>query len=385
MPQNKTTRATKRVKDSLTTATREVAKTLKDRHGIDVPHSALRDSLASAVGVSSQSFKAQLQESASRIKALETQLVRYQALIKEAPVYFHPGYDFDGKKLAWLEQAGLVEPNVTPKRSKLSKSSKNAPAPASTSGSDTVTVFLSLVANELGALCELSLDPWGRYRLPDGYKFAPGTSAAQSASVPRISRYGVPPYVSSAKNFYSPWGLDVKTELVHDMQDDSADNCVLALELSQTEASRLHEAVESSCQTYALEFEATVPALSPSGESVAEQMAKFTRIVHEDGAVPLRALCVHAEWVYPDEDGDCCMALLDLTTGSIELLGDVPSDAHSSVVRKRIWASDDLGEEVETGIGHDWEVRVRKPGDGTATWFLDERDLGHLNELLNRN
>jgi hypothetical protein len=36
------------------------------------------------------------------------EIERLTALVIEAPHYFHPGYDFDGKKLQWLERAGLV-------------------------------------------------------------------------------------------------------------------------------------------------------------------------------------------------------------------------------------------------------------------------------------
>lgn len=33
---------------------------------------------------------------------------RLKALIEKAPTFFHPGYDFDGEKLKWLQDAGLV-------------------------------------------------------------------------------------------------------------------------------------------------------------------------------------------------------------------------------------------------------------------------------------
>lgn len=36
------------------------------------------------------------------------EIERLRALIQQAPNYFHPGYDFDGKKLEWLMSAGLV-------------------------------------------------------------------------------------------------------------------------------------------------------------------------------------------------------------------------------------------------------------------------------------
>lgn len=33
---------------------------------------------------------------------------RLKALIEKAPTFFHPGYDFGGEKLKWLQDAGLV-------------------------------------------------------------------------------------------------------------------------------------------------------------------------------------------------------------------------------------------------------------------------------------
>lgn len=38
------------------------------------------------------------------------EVARLRSLVSEAPHYFHPGYDFDGKKLEWLKLAGLVTP-----------------------------------------------------------------------------------------------------------------------------------------------------------------------------------------------------------------------------------------------------------------------------------
>lgn len=39
---------------------------------------------------------------------LRARIAELESLVKEAPHYFHPGYDFDGKKLEWLKKAGLV-------------------------------------------------------------------------------------------------------------------------------------------------------------------------------------------------------------------------------------------------------------------------------------
>lgn len=44
-----------------------------------------------------------------RTEELEKEIQRLQELIKEAPHYFHPGYDFDGNKVEWLKKANLIE------------------------------------------------------------------------------------------------------------------------------------------------------------------------------------------------------------------------------------------------------------------------------------
>ena len=45
----------------------------------------------------------------SDVDAITDALRTFALLVGEAPCYFHPGYDFDGKKLAWLMRAGLVD------------------------------------------------------------------------------------------------------------------------------------------------------------------------------------------------------------------------------------------------------------------------------------
>lgn len=42
------------------------------------------------------------------VDALAEATRTFAMLVKEAPNYFHPGYDFDGNKLDWLMRAGLV-------------------------------------------------------------------------------------------------------------------------------------------------------------------------------------------------------------------------------------------------------------------------------------
>ena len=46
---------------------------------------------------------------AGRMNELGAELERLRGLIEEAPKFFHPGYDFEGEKLAWLKRAGLTD------------------------------------------------------------------------------------------------------------------------------------------------------------------------------------------------------------------------------------------------------------------------------------
>lgn len=51
---------------------------------------------------------------------------------------------------------------------------------------------------------------------------------------------------------------------------------------------------------------------------------------------------VRFAWVYPDEDGDSLPAHVDLQSGFVSVLGEVPQDVAQSSVRKRIETDDDL-------------------------------------------
>ncbi|MBK9497344.1 MAG: hypothetical protein IPO08_23050 [Xanthomonadales bacterium] len=61
-----------------------------------------KEAIALANKVDSEGF-----ESAD-VDAMAEALRAFALLVNEAPNYFHPGYDFDGKKLEWLRRAGLV-------------------------------------------------------------------------------------------------------------------------------------------------------------------------------------------------------------------------------------------------------------------------------------
>ncbi len=75
-----------------------------------------------------------------------------------------------------------------------------------------------------------------------------------------------------------------------------------------------------------------------------------------------RFLDVHFVWVYPDEDGDRVDARLNLDTGVLELLAEVPADIRcESLVRTRIEGREDLEDELVDAffdrMGKCWRVR----------------------------
>ncbi len=75
-----------------------------------------------------------------------------------------------------------------------------------------------------------------------------------------------------------------------------------------------------------------------------------------------RLLDVHFAWVYPDEDGDRVDARLDLETGVLELLAEVPADIRcEGLVRTRIEGCEDLEDEMADAfydrVGGCWRVR----------------------------
>lgn len=67
------------------------------------------------------------------------------------------------------------------------------------------------------------------------------------------------------------------------------------------------------------------------------------------------------EWVYPDEDGGHCLAILNPFSGKLLIGGEYPDDAFENNVRKRVWVDFDPenleSSQPEAGIGADFPVQ----------------------------
>lgn len=114
------------------------AKALKkslSNHGIDAPYTAVRAAILEAKGLHPHAFgpnehksgKASnttaVSESSTQVSVdkggfYRNKIAEMQKLIDKAPVFFHPGYDFDGEKRKWLEDAGHLQ---TPSNKKTDK------------------------------------------------------------------------------------------------------------------------------------------------------------------------------------------------------------------------------------------------------------------------
>ena len=197
---------------AMTAALRAMKKSLKEQHGIDVPHSALRASYLQAQGEHPHAFSS---------KHPETETVTtLRQLIAEAPKFFHPVYDFDGEKLEWLQRAGLV---------KKPKSQKGNSAPLSNH-------ILYLAEDDLGCLELLSLDPDAEILVPEDWDFKGAFVVGLNAKIPRQSKYGLPQYLAEPNTFFSSNWLGLVLSPFHenhiiDLGDDSGDSCEVEIQM----------------------------------------------------------------------------------------------------------------------------------------------------------
>ena len=84
---------------ALTALMRSMKRALKEAHGIEVPHSALRASYLSAQGEHPHAFSS---------KPADTdELSTLRELVAEAPSFFHETESFGGRKSAWLKRAAI--------------------------------------------------------------------------------------------------------------------------------------------------------------------------------------------------------------------------------------------------------------------------------------
>lgn len=159
---------------AMTALVRSMKKALQDQHGIKVPHAALRASYLQAQGEHPHAFVGK--------KATNNNEAALRELVDKAPAFFHPEYDFDGEKLAWLEKAGL---KYTTK-----PSASNTEEPATSARHR-----LYLAEDDIDCLERISLDPDGEVLLPKSWEFKKAVLESLAADIPRVSKYGLPDYL----------------------------------------------------------------------------------------------------------------------------------------------------------------------------------------------
>ncbi|MCC5610977.1 hypothetical protein LC612_30570 [Nostoc sp. CHAB 5834] len=233
----------KSLAQQVTATVRAMRAHLLNKHKIEVPSSALRASYLTAQGLNPQSF-------ASRVKSLEQELKAMQKLLEEAPTYFAVQYDFEGRKLQWLQNAGLVP-----------ASKGKPPEKVAAMLSPTIARTLFLTEDDDGVLSKLSLDSAGTILVPEGWTFSEAQVSHIKAIVPRISKYGLPDYLSNSHAFFynqfhrlvvPSTGVDYS---ITDSQDDSGDSCEIVVRLPYDEWENLLHSVLDTDESFKAEVE----------------------------------------------------------------------------------------------------------------------------------
>lgn len=332
---------------AVTALVRSLKQALKRDHGIDVPHAALRACYLQAQGENPHAFAGKTARAGS-----DDEL---KALVAEAPSYFHPGYDFDGKKLEWLKRAGLVPAN-TPREHELR-------------GPDVRRLYLA--PDDVGCLVNLSLDSEGEVLLPFDWTFSKKAELLQlRAEVPKVKKYGLPDYLANPVAFFTDsFGLKVADSFrssYEDLGDDSGDSAWVDVRIGDAEWARLLNAVAAAddalwdnlCEWVGLHYKRSLER-----ESLAKQAEWLERYLEAHETAQLDVLReVTFEYVLPDEDGDSCSATVSLETGQVTLNKELPDYVTDTQVRTRIWSEPNCE-------GTDYEVFFRA-GDRDGGWHL---------------
>ncbi|VTU43107.1 MULTISPECIES: hypothetical protein [unclassified Variovorax] len=267
-------------------------------------------------------------------------------------------------------------------KSQKSEASQQAPAAPVTTKWATRTLYL--VEDDIGCLERLALDEAGEYQLPNSFDFAPSAElVSQKARIPRIQKYGIPVYLQEPEVFYRNRFLLSQAKAYSaetvDTRDDSGDTCELGVRMPDVEWHRLVLAViddnpglwDTIAEWVGQHYGAKMQAMSRAHQ--ADWCMRFIQqgVESETTAAEGKATSawVTLSWVYPDEDGDSVEAAVNLSTGLVKAIGEVPADVGSATVRVRI--------ESEL-LDSEWlEVRQVKANDVTAWQVLDD-DLEEL-------
>ena len=282
----------------LTQLVKSMKKNLLSGHAINVPYSALKACFLQANGEHPHAF-------GSKDKLL-TELAEQKALVAQAPAFFSPEHDFDGKKLAWLQKAGMVQPTRTVKST----------GPGYT---------LHLVDDESGCLARLAMDAEGKYLVPEGWAFPQSAQVLTlSAEIPNVQKYGFPDYLDNPSVFFlDNLGLALSLNYsadYDDLGDDSGDSAVLTVALEPADWLQLVKAVEieSPALKEALGDWVELPGMTIGDMPVEKQALclEYLKMVSTTDRFTELAPVVF-EWVYPDEDSDSRSALVNMETGVI--------------------------------------------------------------------
>lgn len=224
---------------------------------------------------------------------------------------------------------------------------------------DWVVKKLYLVENDIGCLERLSLDPESRFILKEDWQFKARVLLID-AKVPRISRYGLPDFLSDPRQFFEAFfrGVELQTgRRVHieDLGDDSGGDAMLIVGMPATEWEALllrgvegdkplcDEAAEWAGLHHKVAFDGFTKSRA------AEFCQRFLdTLLEEDANAKL-------EWVWPDEDSDSRMCWVDLQTGVLTVFGSPVPAGVETLDRLRVCLYEDELFDVEaTRVGDEF-------------------------------
>jgi len=284
-------------------------------------------------------------------------------------------------RAAYLSASG-ESPHAQRKASRLVKDGVAVPPPLPASAyrvdlpDDWVVKKLYLVENDIGCMERLSLDPDGRFLIGDGWHFQARVLLID-AKVPRISRYGLPDFLSEPSQFFKSFfrGLELQTgRRVHieDLGDDSGGSGMVIVGMPASAwAALLLNGIEGEmplCDE-AAEWVGLHHKVSFNGLSQA-RAAEFCEAFLANELTGDAA--AKFEWVWPDEDGDSRMCWIDLQTGFLTVFGaPVPADVEK-LGRLRVCLYEDELFDVEA-VRTDYDLCWRLTDAGLRD--LKRRDL----------
>lgn len=340
---------------------RSMRASLKAEHGIDVPYTALRASLLRAQGENphAQGKKATGGPSGPDHEEL-------LELVKEAPLYFHPGYDFDGDKLRWLQRAGHVPATAQ----------NVARIPSASAG----LRELFVLQGDDGEWTRLALDFEGEFLLPADWRFESAALVRQMVVVPHKLGTRLVREIANLRepeSFYrTAFGLPLDPKRYHDAfrnlvpESDEPTQFRLQVRMPAHEWSRLllavlHNTEFGNLRDQLAEWLGQHHRKNLDAESAENQAYWLARYVgcHETPVDAMETAQVRFEWLWPDQESESVPAVIDLETGVLTVLGKVPADTLSTDVITRV-VMDDADDTYEAWPAFDdctrhWEIHPK--------------------------